>query len=377
MNYSFQIILGKAKYSGRLCSLRHKYNKKITIGIGFLLMYAGFILVLLPMIISAWPLSLTLSDTPQFFDFEDNLNSVHSTYGNPIVVTSPSASGKKAIECQNGDYVRWDLATPSKTIDLTFNIYWTKLPTIANEILNFGEIWGLDSKTWQGILTLNLYCGPDGYRGWNLWTDIPSPRGGFVSGDVVYGLETNRWYAIRITADLKTGIYKLYMDGTELASITDVKAPEEVYIDFLRLGSRVRGNSTFITYFDDVAVSLLDPPPPSNQWSLRITSSSGGSAEPIGTVNLNNGENLTVNATPIEGYVLGKWTFNGADYGTGSTVMVSAQSAGTQHTLHATFISAIPESHPEHKWVPLQLIGLIMIGSAGYLLWSKSKSREI
>jgi hypothetical protein len=348
-------------------------NKKITIGIGFLLMYTGFILLLLPMMISAWPLSLTLSNTPQFFGFEDDLNSVHLIYGNPMVVASHLAGGKKAIQCQTGDYVRWNLATPSKTIDLTFKIYWTKLPTIANEILNFGEIWGSDSKTWQGILNVNLYCSPDGYRGWNLWTDIPSPRGGFVSGNVVYALETNRWYAIRITADLKAGIYKLYMDGTELAAITDVVVPKEVYIDFFRLGSRAKGNSTFITYFDDVAVSLLDPTPPSNQWSLRITSSSGGTAEPIGTVNLKDGENLTVNATPIEGYVFSKWTFDGADYGTSSAVTVPAQSVGAQHTLHATFSSSVPESHPEYKWLPLQLTGLCMIGSGGYLLWSKSK----
>jgi hypothetical protein len=377
MNYSLQIILGKVKYAGRLCSLRHKYNKKITVGIGFLLMYAGFILLLLPMMISAWPLSLTLSSTPQFFGFEDDLNSVHSTHGNPIVVTSPSASGKKAVECQNGDYVSWDLMTPSKTLDLTFRVFWTKLPTIANESLSFVQIFGLDSGKWQDISTASFYCTPDGYRGGNLWTDVPSGRGGFVAGDVVDALETDRWYAVRMTVDLNMGTYRLYIDGNELASISDVKVPEKVNIDFFMLGANAKGDGNFITYFDDVAVSLLDPTPPSNQWSLRVTSSSGGSAEPIGTVNLNNGENLTVNATPIEGYVLGKWTFDGADYGTGSTVTVSAQPAGTQHTLHATFIGAVPESHPEYKWVPLQLIGLIMIGSGGYLLWSKSKSREI
>ncbi len=338
-------------------------------------MYAGFILLLLPMMISAWPLSLTLSNTPQFLGFEDDLSSVHLTYGNPTVVASPLASGKKAIECQNGDYLRLDLAAPSKTIDLTFKIYWTKFPTIANESPNFGQILGLDSETWQDILSANLFCDPNCYRGRNLWTGIPRGRGDSVSGDVVYALETNRWYAIRITADLKAGIYKLYMDGTEFASVTDVVVPKEVYVDFFRLGAGAKGNSVFITYFDNVAVSLLNPAPPPRQWSLRITSSSGGLAKPIGTINLNDGENLTANATPSKGYVFSKWTFDGADYGTSSTVTVPAQSAGMQHILHATFISSTPDSHPEYNWLPLQVIGLSMIGSGGYLLWPQKKQK--
>ena len=97
--------------------LGHKYDKKIKIGAGFLLMYAGFILLMLPMIMSAWPLSstLTLSGTPISFGFEDDLSSVYSTHGNPMVVVSPLAGGKKVVECRSGDYVLWNLAWPSKT----------------------------------------------------------------------------------------------------------------------------------------------------------------------------------------------------------------------------------------------------------------------
>ena len=342
-------------------------------------MYAGFILLLLPMMISAWPSSLTLSKTPQFFGFEDDLTSVHSTYGEPKIVTSPLASGKKAIKCQTGDYVRWDLATPSKTIDLTFKIYWTKLPTITNESLSFGQILGLDREAWQNILTANFYCDQNGYRGGDLWTDIPRGRGGFISGDVIYALETNRWYAIRMTVDLNAGTYKLYMDGNELASITEVEVPEKVYIDFFRLGLDAKGDTAFTTYYDDVAASLLDPTPPLQQWSLRITCSASGSTNPRGTINLNDNENLTVNARPTSGYVFSKWTFDGADYSTNSTVTIPAQSVGTQHTLHASFISGVPESNLEYNWLPLQAIGLTLIGSGGYLLWSENnlKSRNL
>jgi hypothetical protein len=336
-------------------------------------MYAGFILLLLPMMISAWPLSLTLSSTPQFFGFEDDLSSVDSTHGNPIVVTSPAASGEKAVECQTGDYVSWDLATPSKTLDLAFRVFWTKLPTVANESLSFGQIFGLDSGKWLDILTASFYCTPDGYRGGNLWTDVPSGRGGFVAGDVVYALETDRWYAVRMTVDLNMGTYRLFMDGNEVALISDVEVPEKVYVDFFRLGVGAKGYSNFTTYFDDVAVSFLDPAPPSHQWSLRITCSASGSTNPVGTINLNDQENLTASANPTSGYVFSKWTFDGADYSTSSTVTIPAQSVGTQHTLHAAFNSAVPESHPGYKWVPLQVIGLSMIGSGGYLLWLKNK----
>ena len=215
-----------------------------------------------------------------------------------------------------------------------------------------------------------------GTEGGDLWTDIPRGRGGFISGDVIYALETNRWYAIRMTVDLNTGTYKLYMDGNELASITEVEVPEKVYIDFFRLGVDAKGDTAFTTYYDDVAASLLDPTPPLQQWSLRITCSASGSTNPRGTINLNDNENLTVNARPTSGYVFSKWTFDGADYSTNSTVTIPAQSVGTQHTLHASFISGVPESNLEYNWLPLQAIGLTLIGSGGYLLWSENKLKS-
>ena len=238
-------------------------------------MYTGFILILLPLIISAGPQSLTLSNTPQIFGFEDNLSSANSIYGTPIAVTWPVASGSKAIECQNGDYVRWNLAKPSKTIDLTFEIYWTKLPSITNESLSVVEIWGLDAKIWTDIFSTSFYCDSNGYRGWMIWTSIPIGRGSFVSGDVVYTLETNRWYTIRITADLNTGTYKLYMEGTELSSISGVVVPADVYVDYFLLGVGAQGDSIFTTYYDDVSVfhhtsTSLEPISEYNYFPLQV-----------------------------------------------------------------------------------------------------------
>lgn len=373
MNYSFQIILESRKREWWRI-LDHKYNERpIIVGIGFLFMYTGFILLLLPMIISAWPLSLTLSDTPQIFDFEDNLNSVGSTYGTPMAVASPSASGEKAVECQSGDYILWNFATPSKTIDLTFKTYWTQLPTIANESLAIGQISGSNEGTWQDILSTTLYCDQNGYRGWNLWTGIPTGRTASVSGDFVSAIETNYWHIIRITADLNSGTYRLYMDGTELALITNVEVPANVHIDFFRLGTGAKGDSGFVTYYDDVAVSLLVQTPPPQQWSLRITSSPGGSTNPQGKINMSEGESSTIYAIEAAGYIFNKWVFDGADYSTNSTVTVPAQSIGTQHTLHAKFTSIDSDPNLEFKWLPLQVIGLSMAVTGGCLLWSKKK----
>ena len=346
----------------------------ITIGAGFFLMYAGFTMLLLPMIMSAG--SLSLSDDPRFFGFEHDLDSVSLITGTPTVVNSPFVSGNKAVECQNGDYLRWDLATPSKTLDLTFKIYWTKLPKIANESLIVGEIWGLDAGVWQDIFSTTLYCDLNGYKGWSLWTGIPSGRGSFVSSDVVATLETNRWYTIRITADLNMGTYEIYMDGALLASITDLLVPVDVYVDFFRLGAGVRGDDVFITYYDDVTVSFLGPLPPHQQWSVRITSSSGGSTYPYGTINVNDNENLTVTASQTMGYVFSVWTLNGVDYSTNSTVTIPAQLMGTRNKLHATFTSTNPEIMLELNWLLFQLIGLGMIVSGGYLLWSQEKRKS-
>jgi hypothetical protein len=347
-----------------------RLKKTLTIAAGFLLMYAGFIILFLPMIISALPPSLTLSNTPQIFDFENDLNSVSSISGNPLVIASPFASGRKVIECQNGDYVRWNLATPSKTMDLTFKIYWTRFPNIVNETLSVGEIWGLDTETWQGIFVTTILCNRYGDRGWNIGTEVPTSYYSPVSSDVVYALEANRWYTIRMTADLNTGTYRLYMDTIELASITDTVIPDDVYIDFFRLGAGARGTSDFITYYDDVTVSLLDPSPPGDQWSVRITSSPGGSTNPQGAISVNHGENLTATAIHITGYVFSKWILDGTGYSTNSTFILPTQSVGTQHTLHAMFRRTGSELN---NWLPLQIIGVGIIGGGGYLLWSQNK----
>ncbi len=336
-------------------------------------MYSGFALLLLPNIISSEPLILT--NNPKFFDFEDDLNSVSSIYNNPLVVTTPVASGSKAIECQNQDFVHWNLDTPSKTIDLTFKIYWTNLPTTTNQSLHFVHILGLKAGIWEDILSTNLYSDSTGYRGWNIWTSIPSGQGGFVSGDIVYTLKTNRWYTIRITANLNTGQYELYLDRIRLAQITEIKVPSDVYIDFFRLGVGTKGDGDFKTYFDDVTVSLLSPPPPPQQWSIRITSSEGGFTNPNGTINLYGYENLTVDAIQNSGYVFESWILDGTNYSTRSTVTIPAQISSTQHTLHAIFKNTNKELVPKYNWLPFQIIALVLVTSGGYILWShKNKS---
>ena len=227
------------------------------------LIYYGFLLLLLPLVIPLSSSSLTLSTTPMSFGFENYFSDVGKITGSPDLVDFPVASGKKSIECQSGDYVRWDLTTPARTLDLRFNVYWKQLPISANESFTFAGIYGLDHSGWQDISITRLYCDQNGYRGWILWSGIPSAHGDFVPSDVVYYLQANRWYNISIKVDLDKGFYKLYMDGVELASITNVVIPHDVYVDFLRLGFDSQGETPFVIYYDDVTVSLLSATEPS------------------------------------------------------------------------------------------------------------------
>jgi hypothetical protein len=259
-------------------------------------------------------------------------------------------------------------------LDLTFKIYWTGFPTIANETLSIAQIWALKDDAWQGVFVTTLYCDLDGNRLWNFWTTVPDGRSTAVSRDVVYALETNRWYIIRMTADLNTGTYKLYIDTIEIGSITASKVvPDDIYIDFFRLGVDARGNTTFVNYYDDVMVSLLDSSPPPFQWSLRITSSQGGSTDPYGTIIFNPGENITAKATPITEYAFIKWIFDGMDYSINPAITLPTQAVDTQHTLHAVFET----TSSEFNWFPLQMIAVGIIVSGGYLLWSQNKRNRL
>lgn len=358
-----------------MSSLIHKINRKIiTILAGFFLMYVGVALLFLPMIVSFGFISL--SDEPQFFGFEDDLEKVNSIQGTPVVVTSPIVGGKGAVECQNHDYVRWNLNPPSKTLDLVFKILWTKLPTKINQSLIIGEILGIDySGSWQDIFSTNLFCDLTGYRNWCLWTGIPTGHDKCISSDIVYKLETNRWYSIRMTADLNTGTYRLYLDGILLASLTDILVPADVYIDFFRLGAAVRGEGEFIIYYDDVVASFLDPTPDDNQWSLRITSSLGGETNPSGKLNFMYGDNSTANAIPVPGYIFDVWILDGENYSKSPMVTILPQTLGTQHTLHAIFKSTNPEFILKDNWIPFQAIGLAMVVSGGYILWLYKKQK--
>ena len=74
-----------------------------------------------------------------------------------------------------------------------------------------------------------------------------------------------------------------------------------------------------------------------------------------------------------EGYVFSKWTLDGADYSTNSTVTLTPQLAGTTHALRATFTSTRQEFNREYSLLLLQVIGLGMIVGGGYLLWPRKK----
>ena len=355
-------------------SVFNKRQKTLAILAGFFLMYGGFIILLYPMIISAWTLPLDLSDTPQVFGFEDDLKSISKTSGTPRVISTPATNGQKAVECQNKDFIIWDLASPSKTMDLTFKICLTELPTLANETLSIAQIWALDDEAWQGIFITTLYCDLYGNRVWHSWTQVPDSYSSSVSSEIVYALETNHWYTIRMTADLNTGTYRLYLDKIEIASIiADIAVLDDVYIDFFRLGVYARGNTTFVNYYDDVAASFLAPPPPPSQWSLRITSSQGGSTDPYGTITLNHGENITAKATPITEYTFIKWILDGMDYSINPTITLTTQAVDRQHTLHAVFKT----TRTEFNWLPLQMIAVGIIIGSGYLLWSQNKRNRL
>jgi hypothetical protein len=221
------------------------------------LIYYGFLLLLLPLVIPLSSSSLTLSTAPEFLGFENDFSDVGKVTGSPEIVDFPISSGKKSIECKNGDFVRWDLTTPARTLDLRFNVYWKELPIAANESLTFAGIYGVDYSGWQDISVTDLYCDQNKHRGWILWSGVPSSRGGFVSSDVVYNLQTDRWYNIRIRVDMDKGTYKLFMNEAEIASITNVVIPQDVHIDFFRLGFYTQSDRAFVIYYDDVAVSLL------------------------------------------------------------------------------------------------------------------------
>jgi hypothetical protein len=176
-----------------------------------------------------------------------------------------------------------------------------------------------------------------------------------------------------MTADLNAGTYRLYMDGVLLASLTDILVPPEVYIDFFRLGANVRRGGEFIIYYDDVGASNLDSSPNVNQWSLRITTSVGGSPHPSGKLTLGEGESLTINATPTPGYIFSTWIFDGANYSTNPNITIPPQTTGTQHSLYALFTNTNPQSIPIDIWLPFQALGLALTVSGGYLLWSHKK----
>jgi len=234
-----------------------KPKKTMTKGrVGLLLVYYGFLLLLLPPMFS--PLYLTLSEKPQIFGFEDDLSSVDTLGGNPTTVTSPVAEGSKAVECHDDDYLQWNLSPMGRTLNISFRVCWTNFPstpTAPFEAFNFFEVNDPDLKA--NLALLGFYCGSDGSKSAKIYTGVGS-QNAFVERATVYGIETSIWHAIRFTMNLDAGEIKWYLDGTEIAAVVGNEGLSAYDIGSFRMGSLPQNsNDVFKTYYDGISVSTL------------------------------------------------------------------------------------------------------------------------
>ena len=79
---------------------------------------------------------------------------------------------------------------------------------------------------------------------------------------------------------------------------------------------------------------------PPLKYSLTITTTSGGTTEPIpGTYNLLSGTSVSVKATPDTNYVLDHWELDGTNLGTSNPVSFTMDK---NYTLHAVFVYSPP-----------------------------------
>jgi Concanavalin A-like lectin/glucanases superfamily len=239
--------------------------------VGLMLVYYGFLLLLLPPMFS--PSFLTLSKEPQTFGFEDDLSSVDTIGGRPMIVASPVAEGGKAVECQNDDYLRWNLSPVSRTLNISFTAYWTNFPQTPNapfEALNFFEVHihhGWDTQ----LAVLGFYRSSDGSKSAKIWTGVGS-QSAFVDRATVYAIKTGTWHTNRFTMNTDTGEIKWYLDGTEVAAVVGNEGLSAYDIESFVIGSLPQ-NSTdaFKTYYDDITVSTLATSKPQpNSYAPKV-----------------------------------------------------------------------------------------------------------
>jgi len=103
------------------------------------------------------------------------------------------------------------------------------------------------------------------------------------------------------------------------------------------------GRMYYQATFDDVNQA---PPPPTNTWSVTITTTpaSSGSTSPSGTISVNG--RLSVTAVPNTGYQFDYWVFDSVNYGNSNPIIISEQGNETSHTLTAVFSQMVEPPPP-------------------------------
>lgn len=116
----------------------------------------------------------------------------------------------------------------------------------------------------------------------------------------------------------------------------------------------MNSDHTLVAFFSEV---------PPGTWSVSIGSAEGGTTTPAGTVTVEEGQSLLVQATPNIGYGFDYWEFDDQNIGSTNPTTITAQPVGTTHTLVAVFKSAPP--------IPPNLVPIVMSvapGTVGLLL---------
>jgi hypothetical protein len=168
--------------------------------------------------------------------------------------------------------LQWDLSPLSRTLDISFRVYWTNFPqtpTVPFEALHFFEVDAPDVKTILALL--GFYCNSIGSKSATIYTGVGS-QSAFVDRVTVYGIKTSTWYTIRFTMNMDTGEIKWYLDGTEIAAVIGNKGLSAYDIASFKIGSSPQdSNDVFTTYYDVISVSTLaTAQPPSMLYAPAV-----------------------------------------------------------------------------------------------------------
>lgn len=262
--------------------------------------------------------------------------------------TDVAYQGSRSLKCTLVYDGLWQVSVGTTEIEPTFDlatrfyIYIPSAPSDATASVNHLQVINiLQTVTlWRRVCFVMLDYYPT-TESWNLVLTVDEAAGGISDQSAAISLDYGIWHYLEVVADVEGGIYNAYWDSASplisMSGFTYNTTALPIGITSVYTGP-LSSQMGVTTYIDTWAVShsLIGPVGPvgPSDYTLTISAGANGVTDPLpDTYTYSSGTEVSITATPNEGYYFSHWSIDDVVSSTNPTSVTMDQ----DHTVEAYF----------------------------------------